>query len=69
MWRSVWGSIVDDVEHGRLNIDQIQTKQAEKELLPAESKVAASRLWARSGSSAHRSIRPMRRSQRSRRFH
>lgn len=27
-----WGSIVEDVEGGRLNIDQLQRKQAEKEL-------------------------------------
>jgi hypothetical protein len=31
-----WGSIVDDVVHGRLNIDQLQKKQAEKELQTAE---------------------------------
>ncbi len=31
-----WGSIVDDVKDGRLNIDQIQKKQAEKELQTAE---------------------------------
>jgi uncharacterized protein len=31
-----WGSIVDDVKEGRLNIDQLQKKQAEKELQSAE---------------------------------
>lgn len=31
-----WGSIVDDVKEGRLNIDQLQKKQAEKELQTAE---------------------------------
>jgi hypothetical protein len=31
-----WGSIVDDVKEGRLNIDQLQHKQAEKELQTAE---------------------------------
>ena len=31
-----WGSIVDDVKDGRLNIDQLQRKQAEKELQIAE---------------------------------
>jgi hypothetical protein len=31
-----WGSIVDDVNAGRLNIDQLQKKQAEKELQTAE---------------------------------
>jgi predicted AAA+ superfamily ATPase len=31
-----WGSIVEDVNGGRLNIDQIQKKQAEKELQTAE---------------------------------
>lgn len=31
-----WGSIVTDVREGRLNIDQIQKKQAEKELQIAE---------------------------------
>lgn len=31
-----WGSIVDDVEEGRLNIDLLQKKQAEKELQTAE---------------------------------
>jgi predicted AAA+ superfamily ATPase len=31
-----WGSIVDDVSAGRLNIDQIQKKQAEKELQTSE---------------------------------
>ncbi len=31
-----WASIVDDVTHGRLNIDQLQRKQAEKELQVAE---------------------------------
>lgn len=31
-----WGSIVDDVRDGKLNIDQIQKKQAEKELQTAE---------------------------------
>src|SRR5205085_491109 len=31
-----WGSIVDDVSAGRLNIDQLQKKQAEKELQSAE---------------------------------
>lgn len=31
-----WGSIVDDVKEGRLNIDQLQRKQAEKELQTAE---------------------------------
>lgn len=31
-----WGSIVDDVKEGRLNIDQLQKKQAEKELESAE---------------------------------
>lgn len=30
-----WGSIVDDVHHGRLNIDLLQVKQAEKELQTA----------------------------------
>lgn len=34
-----WKSIVDDVEAGRLNIDLIQKKQAEKELETAESVV------------------------------
>lgn len=32
-----WGSIVEDVTESRLNIDQIQMKQAEKELQAAES--------------------------------
>jgi hypothetical protein len=31
-----WGSIVEDVRDGRLNIDQLQKKQAEKELQSAE---------------------------------
>lgn len=31
-----WGSIVDDVRAGRLNIDQLQSKQADKELQSAE---------------------------------
>ena len=31
-----WGSIVDDVKDGRLNIDQLQKNQAEKELQTAE---------------------------------
>lgn len=31
-----WGSIVEDVRDGRLNIDQLQKKQAEKELQTAE---------------------------------
>jgi uncharacterized protein len=31
-----WGSIVDDVREGRLNIDQLQKKQAEKELETAK---------------------------------
>jgi predicted AAA+ superfamily ATPase len=31
-----WGSIVEDVNGGRLNIDQLQKKQAEKELQTAE---------------------------------
>jgi hypothetical protein len=31
-----WNSIVDDVKDGRLNIDQLQRKQAEKELQTAE---------------------------------
>ena len=31
-----WASIVDDVKDGRLNIDQLQRKQAEKELQTAE---------------------------------
>ncbi len=31
-----WGSIVDDVKEGRLNIDLLQKKQAEKELQSAE---------------------------------
>ena len=31
-----WGSIVEDVKDGRLNIDQLQKKQAEKELQTAE---------------------------------
>jgi predicted AAA+ superfamily ATPase len=31
-----WGSIVDDVSAGRLNIDQLQKKQAEKELQTSE---------------------------------
>lgn len=31
-----WGSIVEDVKDGRLNIDQLQRKQAEKELQTAE---------------------------------
>jgi predicted AAA+ superfamily ATPase len=31
-----WGSIVDDVKEGRLNIDQLQKTQAEKELQTAE---------------------------------
>ena len=31
-----WGSIVDDVRDGRLNIDQLQRRQAEKELQVAE---------------------------------
>ena len=31
-----WGSIVEDVNQGRLNIDQLQRKQAEKELQTAE---------------------------------
>jgi hypothetical protein len=31
-----WGSIVDDVRDGRLNIDQLQKRQAEKELQIAE---------------------------------
>jgi predicted AAA+ superfamily ATPase len=31
-----WGSIVDDVKESRLNIDQLQKKQAEKELQSAE---------------------------------
>jgi predicted AAA+ superfamily ATPase len=31
-----WGSIVDDVKEGRLNIDLLQQKQAEKELRTAE---------------------------------
>ena len=31
-----WGSIVDDVKEGRLNIDLLQKKQAEKELQTAE---------------------------------
>ena len=30
-----WGSIVDDVNHGRLNLDLLQIKQAEKELQTA----------------------------------
>jgi uncharacterized protein len=31
-----WGSIVDDVKEGRLNIDLLQKKRAEKELPTAE---------------------------------
>ena len=31
-----WGSIVEDVKDGRLNIDQLQRRQAEKELQTAE---------------------------------
>lgn len=31
-----WGSIVDDVKEGRLNIDQLQKKQAEREQASAE---------------------------------
>ena len=31
-----WGTIVEDVKEGRLNIDQIQKRQAEKELQTAE---------------------------------
>src|SRR5262249_1369551 len=31
-----WGSIVDDIKEGRLNIDLLQKKQAEKELQIAE---------------------------------
>lgn len=31
-----WGSIVDDIKEGRLNIDLLQKKQAEKELQTAE---------------------------------
>ncbi len=31
-----WGSIVEDVQDGRLNIDQLQKRQAEKELQSAE---------------------------------
>ena len=31
-----WGSIVDDVKEGRLNIDLLQKNQAEKELKTAE---------------------------------
>lgn len=31
-----WGSIVEDVQAGRLNIDQLQKRQAEKELQTAE---------------------------------
>jgi hypothetical protein len=31
-----WGSIVDDVKDGRLNVDMLQKKQAEKELQGAE---------------------------------
>jgi len=34
-----WGSIVDDVKEGRLNIDLLQQKQAEKELQSAEEVV------------------------------
>lgn len=34
-----WNSIVDDVKEGRLNIDQLQRKQAEKELQSAEEVV------------------------------
>ena len=34
-----WGSIVDDVKEGRLNIDLLQKKQAEKELQTAEEVV------------------------------
>jgi hypothetical protein len=34
-----WGSIVDDVEEGRLNIDLLQKKQAEKEYQSAEEVV------------------------------
>lgn len=34
-----WGSIVDDVREGRLNIDLLQKKQAEKELQSAEEVV------------------------------
>lgn len=34
-----WGSIVDDVKEGRLNIDLLQKKQAEKELQSAEEVV------------------------------
>lgn len=32
-----WGSIVDDVKSGRLNIDRLQERQAEKELQSAEN--------------------------------
>lgn len=32
-----WGSIVEDVKSGRLNIDRLQEKQAEKELQTAEN--------------------------------
>jgi predicted AAA+ superfamily ATPase len=32
-----WGSIVEDVGEGRLNIDQLQSKQADKELESAEA--------------------------------
>ena len=32
-----WHSIVEDVKHGRLNIDQLQKRQAEKELETAEA--------------------------------
>ena len=32
-----WGSIVDDIKDGRLNVDQLQKRQAEKELQTAES--------------------------------
>jgi predicted AAA+ superfamily ATPase len=37
-----WGSIVEDVKDGRLNIDQLQKKQAEKELQTAEDVVPRS---------------------------
>lgn len=48
-----WGSIVDDVKEGRLNIDLLQKTQAEKELRSAEEVLRCeSGTWSLRGCSA-----------------
>ena len=65
-----WGSIVDDVKEGRLNIDLLQKKQAEKELQSARGSAPAGcarmlQVAALPGPGTHRP-KPSRQSRRSR---